>query len=98
VRRRRIPARWLVIGAGGLVAAVAIGLSLVPNLGANQSAAAPAALNRIARANDAAAAEGAARLRDRARFSVELRDAQERGRDRAEADLRRADAANGNTL
>lgn len=98
MRRRRIPARWLVIGGGGVVVAIAVGLSLVPDLEANQSAAPPAALNRIARANDAAAAEGAARLRDRARLSVELRAAQERGRSHAESDLRRADAASGNTL
>jgi hypothetical protein len=98
VTRRRIPVRWIVIGGGGFVVAVAIGLSLVPNLEANQSAAPPAALNRIARANDAAAAEAAARLRDRARASALLHDAEQRGRDRAEDDLRRADAANGNTL
>lgn len=96
--RRRIPGRWLVIGGGGLVVAVAIALALVPDLDSNHSPAPPAALNRIARANDAAAEEGAARLRDRARLSTELREAQERGRNHAEADLRRADAANGNTL
>jgi len=95
---RRIKVRWVVIGGGGLVVAVALGLSLVPNVEANRSAAAPAALNRIARANDAAAAEAAARLRDRARASALMHDAEQRGRDRAEADLRRADAANDNAL
>lgn len=98
MKRRRLPLRWVIIGGGGLAVAIAVGLALVPNLDADGPGAPPAALNRIARANNAAAAEGASRLRDRARASVELRAAQERGRDRADADLRREDAAMGNAL
>lgn len=98
MRRRRLPVRWLVFGGGGFAVAVALGLSLVPNLNANQTATPPATLNRIARANDAAAAEGAARLRDRARVSTDLRAAEQRGRDRADADLRIAENELGNTL
>lgn len=98
MRRLRIKVRWLVIGGGGFVVAMALGLSLVPHLDANQSATPPAALNHIARANSAAAAEAAARMREQSRATADLHAAEERGRDRADADLRRADAELGNTI
>jgi len=86
--RRRLSGRMLA-GGLALVLAVAIGVSLAPNLRADRPGASPATLKRIGQKNDRAANEAGARMRDEseasARATEAIRAAQERGRAKAEA-------------
>jgi hypothetical protein len=94
--RRRISGRALAGGGLVLALAVAVGVTLAPNLRADAPGASPATLKRIAQKNDRAAREAGARMRAEseaaARATDALRAAQERGRAKAEATLARFDS------
>jgi hypothetical protein len=96
MKRRIVTPRRIIGGSVGLALAAVLGLSLAPDVRANASGAPPSTLNHIAAANQRAAAVASAQLRDRSAASAaaadSLRAAEERGRDQAEADMRRADA------
>ena len=85
--RRRAGNRLRYVAAAFLILfAVVIGISALPDPGAEaNSGLPPTALNQIARRNDLAAAEAAANLRARseatARAADSLRDAQDRARE-----------------
>ena len=91
--RRRIPRRMLAGAGVALLVAVTAGLTLAPDLSDASGAAPPTVLNRIAKKNDRAARDAAARMRAQSRAQAEqadaLRAAEERGRVQAEAMLAR---------
>lgn len=93
--KRRISRRALVGGGLALVVALAVGVSLAPDLGPGGPGATPTVLNRIERKNDRAAMEAAAQMRADSlagtRAAESLRAAQERGRADAEAAIARFD-------
>jgi len=93
--KRRLSKRALAGGGAALLFAAIVGIALVPNLRADPPGASPTTLNRIARKNDNAAAEMAAKMRAESRAAAQatdsLRAAQERGRAGADAALARYD-------
>jgi hypothetical protein len=97
--RRRVSRRTLACGGLALALAVAVGVSLAPNLRGDPAGASPATLRRIAQKNDRAAMEAGARMRAKSEASAEAADAllaaEERGRSQADATLARFDNQEG---
>ena len=93
--KRRLSRRAIAGGGVGLLLALAVGVSLAPNLRSGASGASPAVLNSIARKNEAAAIEASAQMRSESRDTTHAAEsmiaAERRGSDQANAVVARFD-------